>query len=119
MPMRIATAVALALALLTLGATATAQFRSRTDLVELGAVVLDRNGDPVPNLTQADFEIVEDGHRVPISTFVAINANRPATPDDGRFIALLIDPHSSTARKLARDLIDHMGERDGARDSTI
>ena len=109
---RVATVAALPLALLVLGATAAAQFRTRTDLIEFGAVVLDRNGDPVPNLTQADFEIVEDGHPVPIATFAAIDANQPATVADGRFVALLVESASSTARKLARDLINRMGERD-------
>ena len=111
-PTRAVIVVALAVALVTPGATLTAQFRARTDLVEFGAVVLDRNGDPVPDLAQADFEIVEDRHPVPVSTFVAINANQPATVDDGRFVALLVETRSATARKLARDLIDRMGERD-------
>jgi VWFA-related protein len=104
--------IALLLALLTLRATPAAQFHSRANLVELGVVVLDTNGAPVPNLTAADFEVIEDGHSVPVSTFLAINADRPATPNDGRFLALLIEPRSSTAKKLARDLIDRMGERD-------
>jgi VWFA-related protein len=109
---RVATVAALPIALAVLGVTAAAQFRARTDLVELGAVVLDTNGDPVPNLRQGDFEIVEDGHPVPIATFVAVNANEPATVNDGRFLALLVEPRSSTATQLARDLIDRMGERD-------
>jgi VWFA-related protein len=106
------TLAASSLVLFALGATTAAQFRSRTDLVELGAVVLDKNGEPVPNLGQADFEIVEDGHPLPIATFAAINANQPATVNDGRFVALLVEPRSSTARKLAREIIDRMGERD-------
>jgi VWFA-related protein len=106
------TFAALPLVLLVLGATAAAQFHSRTDLVELGAVVLDKDGAPVSNLGREDFELLEDGHRVPISTFAAIDADHPATLNDGRFLALLVEPHSPTARKLARQLIDRMGARD-------
>jgi VWFA-related protein len=103
---------ALPLALLALCADGVAQFRSRTDLVEVGAVVLDRNGDPVTGLTRDDFEIVEDGRAAPISTFAAINADAPATVNDGRFVALLIEPQWPTARKLAHQIVDRMGERD-------
>jgi VWFA-related protein len=109
---RTLTVAGLPLVLLALGATAAAQFHSRTDLIEIGAVVLDHGGDPVADLAQSDFVIIEDGHPVPITTFVAINADQPATVNDGRFIAILVESRSPTARKIAGQLIDRMGQRD-------
>ena len=57
-------------------------FRSRTDTVALDVVVLDRNGNPVTNLDESEFEVFEDRVRRPITTFTALNfadvATRPA-----------------------------------------
>jgi Ca-activated chloride channel homolog len=48
-----------------------AQFTSGVNLVEVYATVTDRQGEPVPGLTAADFRIVEDGTAQVVSTFVA------------------------------------------------
>lgn len=44
-------------------------FTSRVDLVHLGVSVLDRDGDPVTELTREDFELYEDGERQEIEYF--------------------------------------------------
>ncbi|HEY2153039.1 MAG TPA: VWA domain-containing protein [Vicinamibacterales bacterium] len=112
MPLRALTVAGLPLVLFALGATAAAQFRSQTSLIEAGAMVLDRDGEEVRGLVQSDFEVLEDGRPSPIQTFAEVDADEPATPDDGRFVALLVESRSSTARKVARQLIDRMGARD-------
>src|SRR5688500_13965629 len=52
-------------------ALALAQFSSGVNLVEVYATVTDSRGDSVPNLTRADFEVLEDGQPQTISTFAA------------------------------------------------
>src|SRR5690242_11416132 len=42
------------------------------DLVEMDAVVLDRNAQPVRDLTIGDFQIKEDGRAVDLKTFAAV-----------------------------------------------
>lgn len=56
---------------LTIGAAAAAQFTSGVNLVEVYASVADGRGDPVTGLTQADFELRENGELQTISNFAA------------------------------------------------
>src|SRR6187200_1444421 len=44
-------------------------FRSETELVNLGVTVVDRRGNFISDLTQEDFEIVEDGRKQSIRLF--------------------------------------------------
>jgi hypothetical protein len=44
-------------------------FRSSTDLVNVTATVVDKNGDPIRGLTKADFTILEDGKPQDITFF--------------------------------------------------
>jgi VWFA-related protein len=46
-----------------------ARFRSGVDLVEIAVLVRDRDGRAVPDLTAADFEVLEDGVAQTISAF--------------------------------------------------
>ena len=55
-------------------------FRAEVNYVEVDATVTDANGNPVTNLTQADFEVLEDGKPQAISTFAAVNL--PIVRDD-------------------------------------
>ena len=48
-----------------------AQFTSSTTVIEVYATVTDASGRPVRGLTQADFEVVEDGTPQTISIFAA------------------------------------------------
>ena len=45
--------------------------RLKTDLIELRAVVTDKQGKPVTDLTKDDFEITEDGRKQVVSFFTA------------------------------------------------
>jgi Ca-activated chloride channel homolog len=71
-----------------------AQFSSGVSLVEVYATVLDRGGQPVEQLTQADFIVEEDGRERPIAVFSA--------GDIPLSVAVAIDRSFSVApRKLA------------------
>ena len=48
-------------------------FRSSAEAVQLTVIVTDASGNPVPDLTEADFEILENGAPQPITTFSAVN----------------------------------------------
>ncbi len=50
-----------------------ATFPSAIEVITVDAVVLDRDGRPVPGLTKDDFAISEDGKPQPIETFEAFN----------------------------------------------
>jgi VWFA-related protein len=48
-------------------------FRTEINYVEVDATVTDAQGNPVMDLTQADFEVLEDGKPQTISTFAVVN----------------------------------------------
>lgn len=75
------------------------QFSAGVHTVSVYATVFDSAGRLVPNLTQDDFEIFDDGVRQPITQFE--NAIRPVT------VVLMLDRSTSVAQNF--DL-----ERDGA-----
>ena len=50
-------------------------FRTDTDLVLVDAVVVDRDGQPVADLTAADFEVRDEGARQDIELFQAVHAD--------------------------------------------
>ena len=81
----------LAAALLAGGAAVTAQqspptFRAGVEAVAVEAFVTDRQGNPVRNLTLADFDILEDGKPQSITSFTEVNI--PIVPPE---------PYSPTA----------------------
>ncbi|HJQ25907.1 MAG TPA: VWA domain-containing protein [Blastocatellia bacterium] len=102
----------------------------KTDLIELRVVVTDKKGQPIDNLKQADFEILEDGKPQQVSFFsvehvtdkpnaaaaAAPDKPRTATPGPAtapaRTIVLFVDAlHLSTfswmrAKKQLRQFID-------------
>jgi VWFA-related protein len=65
-------AVALSLATVTAQQPATPILRASVDQVVVDVVVTDADGQPVPGLTAADFEIVERGRPQPIATFAEV-----------------------------------------------
>jgi len=67
---------------------AAALLQSQGDLVELDVSVVDKEGRPVPDLRQADFQIKEDGHVVDIKTFDRV---RPGADFVPREVVLLLD----------------------------
>src|SRR5688572_6355550 len=96
-------------------------FRAEANFVEVHAIVTDRDGAFVRNLTADDFEIVEDGRPVTPAVFQLVdlpverpftpaNAPAPLDPDvrstrrtfDGRiYVILLDDLHTSIMRTPA------------------
>ena len=70
-----------------------ATFRSGVDLVRLTAVVRDRKGRFVKDLTVRDFQIVDDGEMRPITDFRHDLA--------GLSVALLFDVSGSMASRIA------------------
>jgi VWFA-related protein len=94
----------------TVGATqqdqSTPTFRSGVDLVRISALVRDRKGRFVSNLTARDFQVLEGGQARPIADF---QHDRPAVS-----VALLIDISGSmesrlgSAREAATFLLDRM-----------
>ncbi|MGE5816268.1 MAG: VWA domain-containing protein [Acidobacteriota bacterium] len=105
-------------------------FRADVQLVEVGAVVLDKQGRPVSGLTLEDFEIREDGRPVKIVAFVPMAGGRehPISPApalakaanqaSGRFVVLLLDDvfitplRTPKIRELATKFIDRLSGAD-------
>ena len=106
-------------------------FKVEINFVEIPAVVVDRQGRFVTDLSQGDFEVYEDGVRQVISDFRLVDLrggptdaqlvvkNAPeadvqtnATPFDGRLYVLLIDNlhidfvDTAATRELARQFVD-------------
>lgn len=59
------------------------------EFVELDVAALDHQELPVTNLTQADFQVKDDGTVVPLQTFTVVAA--PGDFSDERFVVLLMD----------------------------
>src|SRR5688572_26301794 len=57
-------------------------FRTGVNIVRVDAIVTDRRGDPVTDLTAADFEIVEGGKAQAIEQFRLVQADGQSDPDD-------------------------------------
>jgi VWFA-related protein len=93
-------------------------FRAEVNYVEVDARVVDENGRFIPNLTAADFQVLEDGKPQQVTVFSVVNlpverterplfAARPIEPDvstnlaglDGRiFLVVLDDLHTNPQR---------------------
>lgn len=89
------------------------RFRSSVDLVSVAAVVRDRRGRFVTDLSRLDFEIVEGGERRPILDF-------RSEPDGPVKVAVLVDVSGSMrmgqrsldARQVAAQIFSHLGSGD-------
>jgi VWFA-related protein len=95
-------------------------------IVEVPVTVLDRAGKPVRGLTVADFELSDDGKKIAITGFEALemstlvaDTSKPLPPAAYRNFLLLFDlAHSSPgnigrAQQAAREFVtSHMGRRD-------
>jgi len=110
------------------GQEPTPVLRSGVEQVVVDVVVTDADGSIVPGLTQADFDVFEDGKPQPIATFseIALPLRRraagvpvPAPPDvrtnrriaDGRTYVLLLDDYfvlvgrSAAVKQVAQDFV--------------
>jgi VWFA-related protein len=79
--------IALALTAILLAAPAHAQqtpsFGASREVVRIDVVVVDDAGAPVRGLTSGDFQIVEKGRTLPITSFEAVVPSPPAPPTAG------------------------------------
>ena len=64
---------------------------SDIDLVELDIVALDRNGQPVTDLSEGEITIKEDGRKVELKAFSKVTALGSTRPGDARILVLLMD----------------------------
>jgi Ca-activated chloride channel family protein len=71
-------------------------FRSTVDLVSLGVTVLDKQGQFVTDLSQGDFEILEDGRPQSVSYF----ARGDTEPAPDLHVGLLLDTSSSMETEI-------------------
>ncbi len=95
-------------------------------VIEVPVTVVDRGGKPVRGLTAADFELTDDGKKVPITGFdtmelskLVADTSKPLPPAAYRNFLLLFDlSHSSPgnigrAQAAAREFVTkHIGRRD-------
>lgn len=58
-------------------------FRTGINFVSVDTIVTDRKGNPVTDLTPADFEVLEDGEPQTIETFKLIRVEGNASPGEG------------------------------------
>jgi len=94
-------------------------FRSETELVNLGVTVVDRRGNFISDLTQQDFEIVEDGRKQSIRLF-ARGDEADTAPE--LHIGLLLDTSGSMGEDigLARSAaVKFLNTLNDARDMTL
>jgi VWFA-related protein len=114
-------------------------FRTGVELVEADVIVTDKQGKPVRGLIREDFEVFEDGKRVEIESFQAVELpealpmDRTAAPAavsgavihqnlralEGTIYLIVLDFQTSTAyfnraRKAALALIEQLGPTDQA-----
>jgi hypothetical protein len=76
-------------------------FPSSVDVVNVDVVVLDRQGNPIEGLTQADFTVQEDGRPQAISAFEAVDFREsppPRRPGGSAFHQRDRLPSGATAR---------------------
>lgn len=96
-----------------------ATFRAGIDLVNLGVTVVDRRGNFITDLTEDDFEIVEDGKTQTITYFARGDETASAPP---LHLGLLFDTSGSMGEdiKLARSAaIKFLNTLSHARDMTL
>jgi VWFA-related protein len=76
-------------------------FRTEANLVRVDVTVVDRDGDPVADLTADDFAVEEDGAPQHVQSFKFVSADgQPAAGDD---VSLAIRSPAHAAAEAARD----------------
>lgn len=100
------------------GQAAQPRFSTGVDLLAVSAIVRGADHTVVRGLTPADFELLENGQPVPITTFAEVNTDLPTSPDDGRFVILLLDDlgtnpvYTTRIKQIAHGFADRMGPKD-------
>ena len=92
-------------------------FVAGTNLVVVPVVVVDRNGQSVPNLSAGNFRVEEDGKPVAIELFTA-PVTAATDVAEGRFVVLVLDNLRTPAelgfrvKGIAMRFVDRLGPRD-------
>jgi len=76
-------------------------FRTGIDLVTVDAIVTDKQGNPVLDLTAADFEVKERGKIQKIDSFKLVQASEAIDPDSSSFREIVSE--ADQERETARD----------------
>lgn len=96
----------------------TRPFTSEAELVVVPAVVVDSRGQTVAGLRVDDFDVLEDGRPVQLSTFVPAGTGAAEDREEDRFVVLLLDDLASTPelawqiKDIAARFATRMGPRD-------
>lgn len=82
-----------------------------TNLVQIDAVVTDKNGNPVTNLTAADFEIRQDGKPQKITNLTYVNTEQKALAKSGKIdknapLAPTVNVRPENAGRLLTFVVD-------------
>ena len=72
------------------------RFRVAVDLVSIDAVVTDRKGEVVRDLTAADFEVFQDGKRQKVTFAQFVPVGTVAAPAGGATVSSVVAPASAT-----------------------
>jgi VWFA-related protein len=94
-------------------------FTAQANLVEVDAVVTDSHGRLVPGLTADRFALYEDGRKVPITAFEAVDLGNAS---DGRLLTIVMDDLTgpltprmmANARAIARGIVNGLAPNDAA-----
>jgi len=70
-------------------------FRTGAEIVRVDATVFDKNGKPVTDLSEHDFEVQEDGIKQPIKSFKLVEVNGTAAPDSDESLAIRSREHAA------------------------
>ena len=108
-----------------------ATFRSSVEAVQLSVIVTDEDGRPVSGLTEADFEVLENGDARPITTFSAVDIpvetveRAPGQPDvvsndgpPGRLYVIALDQMSANSALRTRAFLRQFLEKHLAANDT-
>ena len=103
-------AVVMAVSIVTLVAVAQVRETVNVNVIEVPVTVIDGSGNPVRGLTVANFEIVDNGQKRPVTSFdmidfasmEALKATSPLNPAARRNFMLLFDLSNAAPGALAR-----------------
>lgn len=85
-------------------------FRAGVNFVRVDAIVTDRQGNPVTDLTAADFEIIEDDARQTIETFRMIKIDSAAPVEVARPLQTRADEEAAAQNEDARIFVFFLDE---------
>jgi len=85
-------------------------FRTGVNFVRVDAIVTDRQGNPVTDLKQTDFEVLEDGKSQTIETFRLVKVDGTAPVETQRAIRSRADEEAAAANEDARIFVFYLDD---------